>query len=135
MPRKVDGVLNLDPIATLVAQLATIVKQLGKLNTIQTNIFCDHYAKNMLVLILKWRISLLNHMSNKLLTYPIFNIKIILIQTRTISVGEIDQTILKRYFLQVHEFVQEIKYSREQTSNRCRTHRKIVIFYENINRC
>lgn len=43
MPRRVVGVLNLDPINHLTVQLATTVNKLGnlKVNSISANLVCD----------------------------------------------------------------------------------------------
>ena len=48
MPRKTAGVLELDSITSLAAQMETLSQQLGKMNVnaIQTNVFCDHCAGN-----------------------------------------------------------------------------------------
>ena len=48
MLRKTAGVLELDSITSLVAQMATLSQQLGKMNVnaIQTNVICDHCAGN-----------------------------------------------------------------------------------------
>ncbi|XP_050259914.1 uncharacterized protein LOC126704981 [Quercus robur] len=48
MSRKTAGVLELDSITSLAAQMATLSQQLGKMNVnvIQTNVFCDHCAGN-----------------------------------------------------------------------------------------
>ena len=48
MPRKAAGVLELDSITSLAAQMATLSQQLGKMNVnaIQTNVVCDHCAGN-----------------------------------------------------------------------------------------
>ena len=50
MPRKTTGVLELDSITSLAAQMATLSQQLGKMNVnaIQTNVVCDHCAGNHL---------------------------------------------------------------------------------------
>ncbi|KAL4597574.1 hypothetical protein ACB092_11G000200 [Castanea dentata] len=48
MPRKIAGVLELDSITSLAAQMATLSQQLGKMNVnaIQTNVVCDHCSGN-----------------------------------------------------------------------------------------
>ena len=48
MPGKTVGVLELDSITSLAAQMATLSQQLGKMNVnaIQTNVVCDHCAGN-----------------------------------------------------------------------------------------
>ena len=48
MPRKIAGVLELDSITSLAAQMATLSQQLSKMNVtaIQTNVVCDHCAGN-----------------------------------------------------------------------------------------
>ena len=48
MPGKTVGVLELDSITSLAAQMATLSQQLGKMNVIaiQTNVVCDHCARN-----------------------------------------------------------------------------------------
>ena len=48
MPRKIAGVLEIDSITSLAAQMATLSQQLGKMNVnvIQTNAVCDHCAGN-----------------------------------------------------------------------------------------
>ena len=48
MPRKTTGVLELDSITSLAAQMANLSQQLGKMNVnaIQTNVVCDHCAGN-----------------------------------------------------------------------------------------
>ncbi|XP_023887557.1 uncharacterized protein LOC111999657 [Quercus suber] len=48
MPRKTAGVLELDSITSLAAQMATLSQQLGKMNVnaIQTNVVCDHCTGN-----------------------------------------------------------------------------------------
>ena len=48
MLRKTAGVLELDSITSLVAQMATLSQQLGKMNVnaIQTNVVCDHCVGN-----------------------------------------------------------------------------------------
>ena len=48
MLRKTVGVLELDSITSLAAQMATLSQQLGKMNVnaIQTNVVCDHCVGN-----------------------------------------------------------------------------------------
>ena len=50
MPRKTARVLELDSITSLVAQMATLSQQLGKMNVnaIQANVVCDHCAADTL---------------------------------------------------------------------------------------
>ena len=50
MPRKTTGVLELDSITSLAAQMATLSQQLGKMNVnaIHTNVVCDHCVADTL---------------------------------------------------------------------------------------
>ena len=45
---KTVGVLELNSITSLAAQMATLSQQLGKMNVnaIQTNVVCDHCSRN-----------------------------------------------------------------------------------------
>lgn len=72
------------------AQLATIVKRVSKLNVnyIQNNVICDHCAKNQASL----DCQVLNQVWNKQVMWPISIIKIMHIQKNTILFEEITQT-------------------------------------------